>query len=341
MSSDTPTTAPIFIVGTPRSGTTLTAQVLGRHSSLFMPGETHYLDDIYSRAEEIGVPDNDAAKTIISRRLYDLYQRYYEEPDQKRIEMLFKDENELKKALENCHSFRDIFDQFMNLQMQYENKQRWGNNAPRDLFGINDILEFFPDAKIIVCVRDVRGFLLSYQGKWKVTGDGHAERLKKLYHPVITSLLWKASMKLLPGLQARVANDNFIIVKYEDLVSSSENTVKNICKIIDVDFEPDMLNVVSHNSSNTSPDKGIFSTSIDKWKARLKPEEITISQLLCNKQLNFLGYDSYTPRRSIVQVLIIFVTTPYALWRALDANKEMRGPLLPYVYRRLSALIRS
>ena len=39
---------PVFIIGTPRSGTTLTAKILGRHSNIFMPGETHFFDDVYS-----------------------------------------------------------------------------------------------------------------------------------------------------------------------------------------------------------------------------------------------------------------------------------------------------
>lgn len=44
--------APIFVFGIPRSGTTLTAMIIGRHSRLFMSGETHYIDDIYSRRKE-------------------------------------------------------------------------------------------------------------------------------------------------------------------------------------------------------------------------------------------------------------------------------------------------
>jgi len=51
-------TNPIFVVGTPRSGTILTAKILGRHSHIFMPGETHFFDDIYSRRIELGNPGN-------------------------------------------------------------------------------------------------------------------------------------------------------------------------------------------------------------------------------------------------------------------------------------------
>ena len=34
-------------------------------------------------------------------------------------------------------------------------------------------------------IRDIRDFLKSYKGKWKITSDNEAGRLKKLYHPVM------------------------------------------------------------------------------------------------------------------------------------------------------------
>ncbi len=332
--------SPIFIVGTPRSGTTLIAKILGRHSRLFMPGETHFFDDIYSRKDDAHILDIDTIEEI-SVRLYDLYDRYYEPDDQQRIEKLFSSSVELKEQLSGCKSYSDIFNYFMSIQMEVEGKKRWGNNAPRDLFCIDDILDFYPDAKIIVCVRDVRAFLLSYQGKWKVTGDEHVERLKKLYHPVITSLLWKASMKLVPDIRRKVNNDNYIIVKYEEIVTNPGFIIKRICKIIGESFEADMLNINTHNSSNKSTGKGIFSTSIGRWKTDLKPEEIAISQFIGKKQLINLDYGFVKSNASFISILICFITALVALWRALDANKAMRGPLLPYLFKRIAALVRS
>ena len=47
--------APIFVLGMPRSGTTLTAKILGRHQKIFAlaPGETHYFHDVWSRRREL------------------------------------------------------------------------------------------------------------------------------------------------------------------------------------------------------------------------------------------------------------------------------------------------
>jgi Sulfotransferase family len=78
--------APVFVLGTPRSGTTLVAKVLGRHSQIFMPGETDFFDDIYSRKKELGDPQDPEARQKIVARLATLYGRYNHSADQQRIE---------------------------------------------------------------------------------------------------------------------------------------------------------------------------------------------------------------------------------------------------------------
>ena len=33
------------------------------------------------------------------------------------------------------------------------------------------------------------------------------------------------------------------------------------------------------------------------------------------------------------------MSTPFALWRALNANKDTRGPLIPYLFKRIGSLL--
>jgi hypothetical protein len=333
------TTAPVFIVGTPRSGTTLTAKILGRHSRLFMPGETHFFDDVYARASELGDPAGQSARLAIARRLHTIYDRFYEPEDQQRIARLFPTVQDLAAALEGCTGYGAVLERFMRLQMQAAGRQRWGNNAPRDLFSVRDIRTFFPDARLVICVRDVRAFLYSYQGKWKVTGAAHVERLKKLYHPVVTSYLWKSSMQQLPLLETLVPADERIIVRYEDLVTEPERTVRNICAVIGEEFEPGMLEIEGHNSSSAAQTSGIFSSSVERWKTALSPEEIAIGQSIAGRMLEGLGYATMPVRVHRARWLALWLGTPFALVRALKANRDMHGPLLPYLFRRVGSLL--
>ena len=332
--------APIFVVGTPRSGTTLTASILGRHSRIFMPGETHFFDDIYSRRMELGDPRGPATRARIIERLKTLYERYYEPADQRRVERLFADLRVLNQMRTGGETYCDILSLFMQLQMESLGKERWGNNAPRDIFNIEDILDFYPDAKILVCVRDVRDFLISYRDKWKITRSEDVERLKNLYHPVVTSLLWKSSMKRIPEIAARVPPENFMIIRYEEFVQKPESVVSEICRVVGEAVEPGMLDVDSNNSSADRHGGGIFATSIGRWRHGLSAEDVCIAQWLTSEEMVRYGYSIEATEARLPGLCKAVCTFPFALWRALGSNKIVRGPLVPYIARRAASLLR-
>jgi len=292
-----------------------------------------------SRSEQWGAISDDGVIAIVAERLHTLYGRYYEPEDQERIERMFPRCVDIELAFNNCRDYGSVFDRFMRLQMEDAGKCRWGNNAPRDIFCFKQIKELFPGAKFIVCIRDVRAFLFSYQGKWKVTGDEHVERLKKLYHPVVTSYLWKSSMRQVELLEKLVPSKDRVIVKYEELVSAPERAVRRICETIEEDFDPLMLEVTSHNSSDARQESGIFSSSVDRWQTRLSAEEISIGQNIAKRELSRFGYTKVDVSPNRFRVLGMWLATPVALWKALAANKDVRGPLIPYLARRIGALL--
>lgn len=331
---------PIFIAGTPRSGTTLTAKVLGRHSRIFMPGETHFFEDVYSRRGEFGPLDCNAVFEDILHRLSTLYGRYNEPQDQERIDNLFCN-TDVKEIFSKCKSYKDILSCFMQIQQNNEGKKRWGNNTPRDIFSIEEIITFYPDAKIIICVRDNRDFLLSYKNKWRATIEENVDRIKSLYHPVITSLLWKSSVKQISRIKHLVPSKNLFVLKYEFLVKRPEQAVKQLCLFIEENYESDMLNIDYQNSSFKSKAKGFYTESVGRWRKRLSLEETFITQLICGSEMIHLGYEKRVVNGSLAKSACIFLSTPAAFISAIRANRSMRGSLFDYIERRLFPLFLS
>lgn len=330
---------PIFVIGAPRCGTTLTAKILGRHSRIFMPGESHFFEDIYARRQVLGSLDSVTTKTEILDRLSTLYGRYNQNNDQARIDELFADAKIRQRLEASFMDYRSILNTFMAVQMQSTNKARWGNNTPKDLYHVSEIQSFYPNAKFIVCVRDARDFLLSYKGRWKVTTAGHRHRLRELYHPVITSLLWKSSMRQVFTLSSKIPADNMMISRYEELVNDPEDGVRRMCAFIGESFESDMMNVRTHNSSAQGRSAGIFTTSVGRWRRKLSSEEAFIVQWLTKGELTRLGYQPETLSVNPVKLAAILASSPYAFYKALAANKDKRGPLVPYLAKRAAALL--
>jgi Sulfotransferase family len=329
--------APIFVVGPPRSGTTLTARILGQHSRIFMPGETHFFDDIYSRRKEMGDPENPVMRAAIIERLATLYGRYNEPPDQQRVSKLFS-KPEVIRQLDSARDYRSMFSAFMEIQTRHVGKTRWGNNVPKDIFSIREILAFYPRAKILICIRDARDFLLSYRNKWQMASQESRDRLKTLYHPLVTSLLWKSSMKQIAIIETLVRPENIMTVRYESLVEDPRAIVRQMCGFVEEEFEEAMLDVKTHNSSTQIEAEGIFSSSVGRWRQQLTDEEIFIAQKTSGKELESLGYERGAVRVQYRKLLLLCATAPYACAKALVANREMTGPLLPYLLRRCAAL---
>jgi hypothetical protein len=225
--------------------------------------------------------------------------------------------------------------------MHHEKKTRWGNHTPRDIFNIQDIISFFPSARIIICIRDVRDFLLSYQGMRNVaTCQAQTERISHLYHPVVTSLLWKATMRKINLVQELVPKENWQIVKYEELVQTPQTIVPAICQTVGLNFETQMLDVESNNSSEVTYRRkkgGIFSESVGRWRTKLAAEDVYIAQKVARKELVKFGYALEQPSVNPAKIIQLLHSAPLAFYRGLAANSQIRGPLLPYLMRRLSS----
>ena len=332
--------APIFIVGPPRSGTTLTARLLGNHSRIFMPGETHFFDDIYYRKNSLGNFNEKSVKKAVFEKLSNIYIRYNESEDQIRIDNIFKKENIYETFIDKCNNYEDVLTWFMETQMNWEGKKRWGNQVPRDIFNVKTIGKIFPDAKFIVCVRDIKDFLSSYKNKWQTaTSLNNRERLKTIYNPIITTLLWKLSVRQFLKIKDVVISGNLYLLKYEDLVSFPEKTTQILCQFVGERYESEMLRLKFSNSSFLYNDKGIYKNSISRWRNELSLEEIFISQFIAKKELRKLEYEVLNVGCDPVKTLALLSKTPAAFYRAMSANQEKRSSILIYLLNRISALI--
>ena len=330
--------SPIFVVGTPRSGTTLTARLLGNIDSMFMPGETHFLEDIYSRRTKLGPPQDAVVANRIGLRLATLYVRYNEHDDQRRVDGLL-DGGLVQHVLADCTTYKAVFERFMTAQMTALGKSRWGNHVPRDLFMIATIMTWFPQARIVICARDPRDYLLSYRDNWRNWPGADAQRLRAIYHPLHTSLLWKASMRA--ALAAMKAwPEQTILNRYEDMVAGPSTQMAKICAFVGERPREGLLDTKFSNSSNPAAAAGgIFRRSVGRWREALPQVDVAIAQGVCRHEMRELDYDLDAVGAQSWPLVKTLVAAPLAAVRAWHSNARVRGPALPYLLRRISAML--
>ncbi len=333
---------PIFIVGNSRSGTTLMARVLSRHSLVHVSNETHYFQTdcaafFYSQDKSSIASLLDRIEAIQFVGIYGDYNKASKN-------------GYLKSAYENgkidgSDKYTLYNDVLRELAIK-EGKIFGGDQTPQNIFYIDEIINAYPAAKIINMVRDPRAVILSQRGKWKAAlrlGQPLTEVVRSFfnYHPITMSLLWGRAVSA--GVQgARKHGRNVIFeVKFENFVESPQEILDSLCEFIGIQFERDMLDVdleMSSNESNKNNDglddiKGVKSHVKDKWITKLSKGEISLIQIFAKSSITQYEYPFIHGRLplSIIPLVLYF---PLHFILSIALNYKRIGDPIKYIKAR-------
>ncbi len=213
---------PIFLVGVPRSGTTLLASMLSAHSRLACGPETAFFASLAAAGRPMPRPDqwpSDVISLADSARLEgeSLLQRYAVCSD------------ELSGLLAGVEpSPVGVLEALGELTARRAGKERWIEKSPVHLLYVRDIRRWFPRSPIVRIVRDPRDVARSLTGvPW-----GPEDLLGGL-------LYWRRFHERSRGFFA--ADPLSHTVRYEELVASPEPTLRKLCSFLGETLEPAML----------------------------------------------------------------------------------------------------
>jgi len=330
-------TKQIFVVGSSRSGTTMMGRILGNHSDIFTFKELHFFGTIWT---------NNSNQDLNRQEQIDLLSRLLCIQENglfnQQIISAFNEKAIVLLAHKDICNPLSIYELFLST-ISNENKSTIScEQTPKNMYYLNEILAFFPQAKVINMVRDQRDVLLSQKNKWKRRFLGaskiplsEAIRSYINYHPILTSKIWNSSLE---HSAKYFDNERVKIVKLEELLSKSEFVVKEICNFLEIDFHPKMLNVPVVGSSTEQDNKDSFlidSSKIEKWKkGGLNSAEIYLSQLTSHKMMSKFSY--HLEKFQLPPLLSIFyiITFPVKLGLAFLLNIKRMGNMVEVINKR-------
>ena len=222
----------IFILGMPRSGTTLVEQILSNHSKVFAAGE------------------QDIINALVQKKFIN-----------KNLSLFFENVIDFNKNL-----FKEIGEEYVREMKNISNKsERSTDKLPINFFWIGLIKLILPKSKIIHCFRDPKDNCFSiYKNHFPVGKINYAYDLNYIveYYNLYSDLMnyWN---KLFP---------NFIFnIKYENLVSSTKNEIINMLNFCDLVWDDNCLTFYENErsiktASNVQVRSKIYSSSIGLWK---------------------------------------------------------------------------
>ncbi len=220
-----PVPAP-FIVANPGSGTTLLRMMLDAHPDLAIPPETHFVPDLIERAREIRRASDRkptgaelAAEIASNRRWADFHISQAELAERMSGR---RGEAGAKAAIRA----------FYELYAESQGKARWGDKTPDYLRSIRRIGRTLPEAHFVHLVRDGRDVAVSRR-RWRGRAGAKERPVEKW------ASQWSRWIATARKQSADV--EHYIEVRYEDLVTDTQPTLRRVCEFIQLDFRPEML----------------------------------------------------------------------------------------------------
>lgn len=225
---------PIFIVGTPRSGTTLIEQVLAAHPAVHGAGELKFIGErVQSLPQQMGtsVAYPQCAKTLTPELISEFTKTYLEH---------------------------------LRGHSASANVLRVTDKMPINFYHIGLIAVLFPRARIIHCRRDPLDACLSMYFQSFTEGYHYSYDFADL------GVFYRQYRRLMAHWR-RVLPGRLIEIDYEDIVNHQEGASRQLVDASGLDWDDACLRFYEHNrpvrtGSNWQVRQPIYKTSVRRWK---------------------------------------------------------------------------
>ncbi len=215
---------PFFITGAGRSGTSLVRRILIANTDIHIPPETYVLGNCVLNFEMFQfMPWEELVDIVLD--LFENHNEFYT------FEIsLTKLRKQLKLTEKSKRSLAVILDGFFKFHAAKHSPKAkiWGDKTPMNAFSLPELLSLYPNGKFVHMLRDGYDFVFScLQAKRYDNVPEAANR-------------WVRSVNICRRFET-LFPENFMTVKYEELVSNPSEKMKEICDFIDLEFTEDML----------------------------------------------------------------------------------------------------
>jgi hypothetical protein len=276
-----PSTEPIFVVGTPRSGTTLLAAMLGASSQVDCGPETRFFpwlerEDLRQLLDPVDWPER-ATRFVRSLALQD-----------SPVHALFGVSEEQIRAYlaDRAPSVAAMLESLTVTRARAHGKPRWAEKTPRHIESLEQIRREWPGAHILRVVRDPRDVALSLA------------RVPWGNDSVAANLVHAARDDHRFSVFAR-GDVRTHTLRYEDLVTEPDGVLRRVCAIVDIPFEPEMIGrqgglagiAAPHETWKRKAGEPLDASRIGAWRDVLDPALVRFAGLHDRHLLRAHGYE--------------------------------------------------
>lgn len=271
------TERPFFIVGHPRSGTTLLRFMLSSHPRLHVPEETGFIPFL---VEDVNARLSLEQVQALLQRIGKLNYLWYNLVDD--VPGFYRLLPEPKLSY--------LLDALYRLQTAEHGASRWGDKTPNYVNHIPLLSEIFPTAQFLHLIRDGRDATLSAMAKWPE---------RRWYMDSYYLLAnWVRNVRTGRRDGQALGPDHYLEVHYERLVNQPEQALQEILIFLEQDPHPAMLDHTKlarelgpGPQDHVEVQKPVSTTSVQRWRTEMAPFDKKLANRLAGDLLKQLGYE--------------------------------------------------
>lgn len=241
-----------FVLGNPRSGTTLLRLMLNNHPSITIPPECGFMLWLVDRFRQTDFTDSREIAVFVDALV-----------QTKKFETWQLERAPLQAFIESRAParYREV------ALLVYEFYARSVGKAPRLLGDKNNfyldylaqIRDLFPDAKVVAIVRDGRDVACSYR-------ELVDRRIESTYAPRLPRAIGEIAREWTDNnlrLVETLRSPGRVLVRYEDLIANPTEELGRICAVLGVPYDPAMLQYHARNAAEEQEPAEFL-----KWKEK-------------------------------------------------------------------------
>lgn len=304
---------PIFVLGCPRSGTTLLQLMLHAHRRIAMPPETRFVLTSYEARNSFGDLRQEENRRRLAAAIVDEKSTLFHDLD-------LDTEQVRAEIIDGPPTLGTALGTVFAGYARRFGKPRWGDKRPGYYQYIPALLRLFPDAQIVHLIRDGRDCVASLQSMPWFDRDIHA-----------AICYWTEAIDSGRRAAGRLPAGAYTEIRYEDLVADPPARLAELCGFLGEEYDPAMAE--PHKiAASTIPERKTYHADTQRqvqaspagtWQERLKPAEIALCEAAMGSRLRSLGYPLSGAKRPPAATLAAYARSA-ALFRGAAAKRQLR-----------------
>lgn len=289
-----------FILGRPRSGTTLLTTLFNAHPNVRIAPEFPIMLFLYQRFKRVKTWDEPAIRSFVDHAFYFSKTTKI---NQRRVENLRIDKDFIISEMLK-YKQEDITIQLLLKSINYYAFSIYskgttkiiGDKNPVYSIYANRFRKIFPEAKFICIIRDHRDTYISMRSL--------AEKEVAVEAPSVPLQVsrWRYFVQLFHNCKRRFP-EKFYILRYEDLVTDQEKTFRSLCEFLGIEYTATVFeyykkkDITLQTYGNPTWEKfhsnllkPINTGSMNTWQDKLTGKEVRMADFVAGKYADLMGY---------------------------------------------------